>query len=925
MTKVCLSIEVSELEEHTYSFLTTIFIFLLLLDYEQQRKIQDFDLAEQACKVIRGELSNTLHKLRTNQQDSSVAMSTSARFGHYHQVLVRARKKCANLHRLMTLTGKSSAAHDSLSSLLAESRLVFAELEKQADAAKKREVKKDDVKRFKAYIASVLESDDPVGWMTSIAEAQLYREGGDVNRLYQLFIEGKGQYTLLIDSEMYKEAALRDDIFSKKQCKDLAQRGEEVADAEAREEEEAAAEEERRKLEEEKFEKMTKEAELRAKWAFVGQNTTIHGLTSEKGKHMNGQFARVMYYSAEKDRFEVQLYTSEDKAYLKRDNLTVYYGHVPLPPKPKPQQQQPKVVKAARPTTPPPTTTPLPQTDPAASDDNWQCKKCTFDNESADASCSMCTTPRPTKQPKQKAAVVEIKNEVKPVLLSSETFETTKTNGSDSVKMKKTIYIRSSFSKKLTGKRGRKKKEFVTKSGVDDIQIETSAIGNHVPVHLMGSNETISKAISLIEEAIGEENVSDKVPAQPKPTPPKPSSPAFCEASPAVSVSPPTVKAPAVAPAPIAPPVGKNSIPPVPPKEQSLSGIFSGFNKTINGINNHASVSGSETQPGTSQYSFGDALLPRGLMDMSLSVPATALPGEVPSEIGINSQGMTRETITEASISSLNDRSNDASKTYSNFTLNENDSLLVFLRSQHQCIKGSVDEFYIWLVKSEDIDSMLALKEAVSDDDYLNDTMKVGNGTSGLKGFKRKAFHRAVMEYSDDTKDTKSAEDVHHQVSQKATSTNGSSAMHEMNGNAFLPSNLFTSPSKETTSNIFSAFNDPTSIPSVTNNLSDPPTELVCPIGLVLMTNDPVLASDGVTYERASIEDWFQKSMSKLRNARENLKWNPHSVPDQRIIRNGICSPVHGSMMRSLALSPNTSIRNMARAYKEKREQAARF
>lgn len=50
-----------------------------------------------------------------------------------------------------------------------------------------------------------------------------------------------------------------------------------------------------------------------------------------------------------------------------------------------------------------------------------------------------------------------------------------------------------------------------------------------------------------------------------------------------------------------------------------------------------------------------------------------------------------------------------------------------------------MDEFYIWLVKSEDIDTMTALKEAVTDEDYLNDSMKVGNGSCGLKGFKRKA------------------------------------------------------------------------------------------------------------------------------------------------------------------------------------------
>ena len=44
---------------------------------------------------------------------------------------------------------------------------------------------------------------------------------------------------------------------------------------------------------------------------------------------------------------------------------------------------------------------------------------------------------------------------------------------------------------------------------------------------------------------------------------------------------------------------------------------------------------------------------------------------------------------------------------------------------------------------------MSALKEAVSDDEYLDDSMKKGCGTSGIKGFKRKVFQRAVLEYKE--------------------------------------------------------------------------------------------------------------------------------------------------------------------------------
>ena len=91
----------------------------------------------------------------------------------------------------------------------------------------------------------------------------------------------------------------------------------------------------------------------------------------------------------------------------------------------------------------------------------------------------------------------------------------------------------------------------------------------------------------------------------------------------------------------------------------------------------------------------------------------------------------------------------------------------------------------------------------------------------------------------------------------------------------------------------------------------------MCPISLHLMTNDPVVAADGITYERESIEDWFEKSKAKISKAEENLKLNPHSEADKRVIDTGICSPVYGTKMESLALMPNTVVRNVARTYKE--------
>ena len=723
-------------------------------------------------------------------------MRTPLRYGYYHQVLVRARRKHSALHGFMMTTGRQSSVHTDLTKLLAESRQMFTELEGVADAAKNRQEKKDDGKRFKSYIASILEADYPLTWMKNVTSEELCREGGDVNRLYQLFIEGKGKFVLVFDSDMYNEASLREDLFSAKQRKDLAVKGGETAAIEANEEEETAAAEAKRESEEEEREKLTKEADLRDNWSMVGHNATIHGLASEKGKSLNHQLAKIIYFVVDKDRFEVGLYNSNEKVLLKKVNLTLYYGHVPKSKLQLHQQSNDRIVfeserqlsssSSLSPKVNPPSTV-------------RSCDHCTFENDDSSTACSMCTTPKLKESTQEEPTETRKAEKEVRTALPHEQSAVPNIIEHDSAKVKKTIYVRSSYSKKLTGKRGRKKRELINKSGVADIHIETSAIGNQVPVHLIGTMDANLKAIALIHETVGVENVSGYFEKSPSVSTPPPSAPTPAD-SPPLEVTAPTSPAAALdAPGPI----GNKSTAPADSYQTGINYsnpcIFSGFsNSFMNGM--HVSVSGSDTEP-ASQFSFDDALLPRGLMDVSVTTPTASLLREVPSEIGIRSHVMTRETIT---VTEDGERSS-TSKTSSDFTLNEKDPLLVFLRSQHQCIKGSVDEYYSWLVKSEDIDSIAALKEAVSDDEYLEDSMKVGCGSSGLKGFKRRAFQRAVLEYHEE------------QAEILSTKHNDSSPLRGMNGNPLLPANLF------------SDFDDPHSN-SLSSNFRDPHSELVYPI-----------------------------------------------------------------------------------------------
>jgi len=520
-----------------------------------------------------------------------------------------------------------------------------------------------------------------------------------------------------------------------------------------------------------------------------------------------------------------------------------------------------------------------------------------------------------------------------------------------------TLYLRSSMSKKLAGKQGlafssknlsskqgRKKNRFLNKSGVEDIQIDTAATGSsHVAVHLTGSRQSIKKAVAMIQEAVGADHVSWKrinksyhsnnMQEQQSPYDNDINNQSKNHLT---TVDDDNMSRKIDNPS--------QAMAPLPATEQStiafitcetFRNLFIGIStvlwrgmkclvlviprmiyisigmmirlpsklirdvvKLIRGTigKEHASIyqpSNSSPQQveapqlvmsPSSAISSGNTSVEDeqkvSSTDKKASLISPMRKEEIPSEIGFDSsQVLTCGTITEASMSDLNGISN--TKANSEFSLDDNDPLLIFLRSQHQCIRGNVDELYTWLVKSEYIGSMSALKEAVCDDVYYNDTMKVGSGRSGIKVFKRREFQRAVLEYEVLDNDQSLS-----QRESKASNTNLSE-------------------------------------PISTTNLNEPPEELVCPISLVLMANDPVVAADGITYERASIEDWFKKSKAKISEAEKNLKHSPHSEANQRVVNTGICSPVYGSKLESLVVTPNTILRNMARAYKEKKEDSA--
>lgn len=187
--------------------------------------------------------------------------------------------------------------------------------------------------------------------------------------------------------------------------------------------------------------------------------------------------------------------------------------------------------------------------------------------------------------------------------------------------------------------------------------------------------------------------------------------------------------------------------------------------------------------------------------------------------------------------------------------------LLEFLKSQKSCLKCTPEDFYNWLM-SQDVNSISSLSEAVSDDDFLTEMQK-----NGIKGFKRSTFKKNLAATMSTNAPTSSI-------------TGGDTALTAAaNYKRALDRYLAgVGISHETFYRV-----DCTA-----------PMHLQCSISTALMVIDPVLATDGYTYERHEIEAWIATRQA-------------HGEP--------VSSPQTNMMLNNLSLSPNIAFRNMAREY----------
>jgi hypothetical protein len=186
------------------------------------------------------------------------------------------------------------------------------------------------------------------------------------------------------------------------------------------------------------------------------------------------------------------------------------------------------------------------------------------------------------------------------------------------------------------------------------------------------------------------------------------------------------------------------------------------------------------------------------------------------------------------------------------------DALLAFLKEQKGCLKGSPEAFHRWLVVTEDITSLDDLVDAMTHDTYLRDVLQPGDGNVGVKGFKITVFEKAAVDAANCAFD-----------------------------------------------------NGPK--PEVDKERREPPFQLICPISYALMTEDPVIAADGHSYERAAIEMWFQKQQAEIILAMRQLSTGSHSQQALAIVQRGVLSPLTDTKMAHLHLIPNHALRTLAR------------
>ncbi len=693
------------------------------------------------------------------------------KFQDFHNIVVKASSSLRQLIGLLNATNQTNKMNDSSSAYSQLKRSLEASQGRldELQVYRKNLYKKDKLKQFKCFVASILESDDACAWMEDVTNEELEAEGGSANRLYQLFKEGKGNFVLHLEPELMRVASQRSDLFSSKQCGDFMLRAAEIERKEKQEEEEIKAAEKKRVEEEAERKRIL----LEIKRALIGSYVIFQSL-SKSGEKYNGNLGLVLSYLENEDRYKVQYRGSLNEEWVeenmskvfavKPENIKKYYGYIPTPPTP----PTPLIPESAAAST---TSTKLTEQGQshAEMEANLESKrKELIDILFQDTQVEMADFYRGSDKDQETQHQYE-----HTVITSSTLHQQQQANKQIHQQHQRQYQVSddSGFVSELSMEksfRGSENRPPANKKPQPSTTHHTNKPQQHKPKKST-SKKDVDPKISMIstESSNSSSRLTNfstmDVSRISKAFDPMSGTP-LCRFGKRCRdrhyscrfYHPKTAKSILLKNEEIYQLFGHNNqkIKPI----ISKSGAWIGVHKK----NEHKSVveiAGDEDKVeaaitminhiigvDTSAYSIST----NDEFEMN-SIPTSVLLTEEDNNIQLQDVLLTEEDhniqlqdVHNHFHHEENIDMHDEVDKVLEFICNEN-KLLNLLISQQSCIKGSAKEFYNWLVVSEDICTVGDLAEAVLDEDYIRECLQPGNGSCGIKGFKRKAFKNAVL------------------------------------------------------------------------------------------------------------------------------------------------------------------------------------
>lgn len=807
----------------------------------------------QHAKQLRGTLLSETRRLTQHQSETSQMMETASMekcYWQLHRLISKSRTIASALLRTLEELGyQEPLAHTQLEVLLTTIATSAKEKSKLDDQIQYSQ-KKLSLKSFKYSIATLIEDGTLGDWVLAVKEDELKNTGGEVNRLYQLLTEGAKANSLLLDATTLQNSASRTDLFSDKQCQVLMERATDV-EAKMLEETEALLKQQTEMV---AAEKTHQELVRRAQVGIpLRQTVVLQGL--KKRSDLNGNTGIYMGLASNENRYIVRV-GGVDMALLKT-NFRKYEAYPRSP-------AQPKVT-----------------TKVAAS--AWTCSTCTVVHEGRDAAlqvCSCCGYSR---------------NSAIPAAAATANKATNKAKGPPAANQQ-----RPSIATAITSAKAG------TKSKQNSQQLKYRATGENLPSAVATAT---TRSAALFGAAAKPGVLPKQKLQQPKGWATEAGFPSTATAAPkknwasafTVTATMPKQKAQPrkgratgaklsstskaslsnqkltiwIPSKDIAAFIGRkgSNIDKI-RNESGAKVTLDEKNKTSRGCAAH--VEGNDLQIVDAQIIIGNFLQERikertepqlsnkstpetpkhdSAAQARAQTPSTAT-SSIPDSISIvlpplgdvasNTVADTAEGMAPATFQSHAHIAPPATAIFPSTT--KMDGLFLFLCAQSSCLKCKPEDFLLFL-RGEDIDILQDLQEAASDDDFLKEMQN-----AGLKGFKKIVFKKEI-----DAELMRSLPIVE----------NG------LHSDSKLPAAAAA-----------------TTADNSIQQSSDMLLNLECPISLELMTNDPVIASDGFSYERHAIESYYQRQMND---------------------GNEIRSPKTAMLIMDLSLMPNLHVRSMAR------------